>query len=295
MSAPEIRTVQDANSGAPQVGIIILNFNGSSVIPGLLDSIDKLDYPSFRVFFVDNASTDNSFDLARNRESRASIEIIINEKNLFFSAGNNVGIKRALEWGAEFVLLLNNDTIVPPALLTQLVDFLSSHEDVGVAGPLIHFADPPGHIWAAGGMVSTWFGLVRHRGIRTPDTGRFSTPSKVDYVSGAAMMVRRDVFKKIGFLDESFPMYYEDTDFSFRARKAGFDCWYVPTDPVIHLVSFAAGGQVSRFKVGRRFRSGMRFFQRHAKWYQWPTIIVGQIYEAVRVGLMVIGGKIRRG
>jgi GT2 family glycosyltransferase len=274
------------------VAIVVLNYNGASVLPALLESLDRQAYPSLRVFMVDNASADQSLDYLRAYKSKGEMELIANDSNLLFSGGNNVGIRKALDWGAKYVLLLNNDTIVPPRLVNQLVDFLQSHSNVGIVGPMIHFGDAKNIIWAAGGMVSTWWGIVKHRGIRAADNGQFSEPSKVDYVSGAALMARSEVFNKIGLLDPSFPMYYEDTDFCFRARKAGFEIWYVPTDPLIHLVSVAAGGQVSKFKIQRRFGSGLRFFARHAKWYQWPTIVLGQVYEAIRVGLMIAFGKI---
>ena len=277
----------NASPHAGPVAVVVLNYNGENLLPALLESLDQLQYPSFRVFMVDNASTDNSLNILLACKSFAEIEIIANDSNLLFSGGNNVGIRKALDWGAKYVLLLNNDTIVPPRLVNQLVDFLQSCPNAGVVGPMIHFGEPKGIIWGAGGTVSTWWGIVKHRGIRERDRGQFSKPAQVDYVSGAALMARREVFEKIGLLDMAFPMYYEDTDFCFRARVAGFETWYVPTDPLIHLVSVAAGGQVSKFKISRRFSSGMRFFARHAKWYQWPTIILGQIFETIRVTLMI--------
>jgi len=278
-------TSQDGHThkADPGVGIVVLNFNGRDVLPGLLDSLTGIAYPNFKIFLVDNASPDGSADIAEAYTDRLPLEIIRNSENLLFSKGNNVGIKRAMEWGADYVFLLNNDTVVPPELVAQLVRFLEDKSGAGIAGPMIHFGTPDGVIWGAGGEISTWWGLTRHRGIREQDRGQFSEAAKVDYVSGAAFLVRRTVIEKIGMLNESLPMYYEDTDFCFRARKAGYETWYVPTEPLIHLVSVAAGGQLSINKIRRRFVSGMKFFAVHAKWYQWPTIILGQIYESVRV------------
>jgi GT2 family glycosyltransferase len=271
-----------------RVGIVILNFNGKDVLPGLLESLMKLDYPDFRIFLIDNNSADDSIVQARSEFSdKLPLDITVNSANLLFSAGNNVGIRKAIDWGADYIILLNNDTIVPQKLLAGLVDLLERNPKAGVAGPMIHFAEPEGTIWGAGGMVNTWWGLVRHRGIRHKDVGQFSEPGRVDYVSGAALMARSEVFSKLNMLDESFQMYYEDTDFCFRASKAGHETWFVPTTPLIHLVSVAAGGQASRFKISRRFSAGMRFFARHARWYQWPTIILGQVYEAIRVAIML--------
>ncbi len=279
------------DSAPKKCGVVVLNYNGKDVLPGLLQSLAKIDHPNFRIFLVDNNSQDDSIEQARvNYSDKLPMEIILNSENLLFSAGNNVGIKRALEGGEEYIILLNNDTIVPVSMFRELAEFMDKNPKAGIAGPMIHFGEPEGTIWGAGGMVFTWWGLVRHRGIRQKDTGQFSEPAIVDYVSGAAIMVRREVFEKIGMLNPSFPMYYEDTDFCFRAKKAGYEIWYVPTEPLIHLVSVAAGGQTSGFKIRRRFASGMRFFARHAGFWQWPTIFLGQIYEAIRVGLMVMRG-----
>jgi len=277
------------HSVPPKCGIVVLNYNGERVLGALLGSLASIEYPEFRIFLVDNASTDESVAIARSWSDRIPMELVRNEENLLFSRGNNVGIERAIAWGADYVFLLNNDTIMPPGLLNELIDFMERNPQAGICGPMIHFGDGE-IIWGAGGVVSTWWGLVRHRGIRRKDTGQFLVPAKVDYVSGAAMMVRREVFERIGMLDAAFPMYYEDTDFCFRARKAGFESWYVPTAPLVHMVSYAAGGQASGFKIRRRFCSGMKFFARHAGWYQWPTIILGQVYETVRVAFLVMRG-----
>ncbi len=286
-----IPILENTSTEIKRVGIVILNYNGKDVLPGLLESLTKIDYRNFRVFLIDNNSEDDSIERARdNYSTRLPLEIIENQENLLFSRGNNVGIKSAVNWEADYIILLNNDTVVPPKMIGQLVEFMEKQPNIGIAGPMIHFFEPDNTIWGAGGMVNSWWGLVRHRGIREKDRGRFSEPAKVDYVSGAALMARTEVFTRLNMLDESFPMYYEDTDFCFRAKNQGYETWYVPTSPLIHLVSVAAGGQASRFKITRRFSAGMKFFARHAKWYQWPTILLGQVYEAIRVGLLVIRG-----
>lgn len=280
-----------ANSdGGRSVGVIVLNYNGREVLPGLLESLENIDYPNWRLFLVDNASTDNSIALARSWLDKLPMEIIENRENLLFSAGNNVGIERAMDWGADYIFLLNNDTIVPSILISEMIDFMEKNPRAGIAGPMIHFGKPEGVIWGAGGRVYEWWGLVRHRGIRRVDGGQFPEPKRVDYVSGAAMLIKRDVIDKVGMLDAGFPMYYEDTDFCYRAKRAGFEVWYVPTAPLIHLVSVAAGGQASMFKIRMRYAAGMRFFAKYSRWYQWPTILLGQIYETIRVGLMIARG-----
>lgn len=286
-----IPILENTSTEIKRVGIVILNYNGKDVLPGLLESLTKIDYRNFRVFLIDNNSEDDSIERARdNYSGKLPLEIIENQENLLFSRGNNIGIKSAVNWEADYIILLNNDTVVPPQMIGQLVEFMEKQPNIGIVGPMIHFFEPDNTIWGAGGMVNSWWGLVRHRGIREVDNGQFSEPAKVDYVSGAALMARTEVFTRLNMLDESFPMYFEDTDFCYRAGNQGYETWYVPTSPLIHLVSVAAGGQASRFKISRRFSAGMKFFARHAKWYQWPTILLGQVYEAIRVGLLVIRG-----
>ncbi|MFZ5982049.1 MAG: glycosyltransferase family 2 protein [Patescibacteria group bacterium] len=197
----------------PKVFIVVLNYNGAQVIKQCLSSLFNLEYPNFSVVVVDNDSKDGSFEMAKNQFGRAYF--IKNEKNLGFATGNNVGIRFSLERGADWVWLLNNDTEVDPSSLKELV-FQGEKAGAGILSPVIFERDGE-KIWFAGGRIDWLRMKVVHFQRAISEEFYLS-----DFITGCAMLVKKDVFKKIGLLDEDFFLYYEDADFGERARRAGF-------------------------------------------------------------------------
>jgi hypothetical protein len=219
--------------------------------------------------------------------------VIANRENLGFAGGNNVGIRHALESGAEYVLLLNNDTVVDPELIDHLLRPFREDAGVGITGPKIYYYTPSDQIWFAGGRIYLGRGTSRHIGIRQTDDGRFDRPAEVDYVTGCALMASREVYERCGLLDPSYVAYYEDADFCMRARRAGFRVVYAPGGRVWHKISASTGGQMSRRKITRKFRSTLKFFGRYAKPWHWLTIPVFFLLDAARVVFLVASGRIR--
>jgi len=214
------------NNPYPKVNIVVLNYNGKQCLPGCLKSLFQVDYPNFEIVVVDNNSDDGSLELARQSFSRATF--IKNEQNLGFSAGNNVGIKYSLEKMADFVFLLNNDTEVEKDFLKQLVQ-VAKINDAGILGALI-FSGNNKDIWFSGGKID-W---LRMKALNEQVLIKNNNNSP-DFVSGCAMLVRAEVFAKIGLFDEDFFLYWEDVDFSVRAKKAGFALSVVANSHVRHL------------------------------------------------------------
>lgn len=203
----------------PKVSIIILNWNGWADTKECLVSLNCVDYDNFEVILIDNGSKE-SLDFARDIEEQFSnlkIELILNEENLGFAGGNNQGIKIALEGGAEYVLLLNNDTTVEPDFLKKLIEAGEKNKSYGILGPVIYSSNEPEKIWFAGGQFN-W--------LRTRGSHIFTEPSdelkKVDYITGCCLLVKKEVIEKIGLLSEDYFLYYEDGDWCLRARKAGY-------------------------------------------------------------------------
>lgn len=211
----------------PKVFIIVLNYNGKDVVRTCLNSLFKINYPNVEVVVVDNASTDGSFELAKAAFSKA--HFIKNEVNLGFSTGNNIGIRFALEKMADFVLLLNNDTEVTPDFLTELINATTTDEKIGISSPKI-FKDKTAQIWFAGGKID-WFKMKSLH----ENKNNSSIPYETGFISGCAMLIKKNVFKKIGLFDEDFFLYWEDVDFSIRAQKAGFKTVIIPTSTVYHF------------------------------------------------------------
>jgi len=222
-------------TNVPTVEIIVLNWNGREDTLACLDSLMRLEYPSFQVTVVDNGSTDGSPDAVRR--AFPQVDVLETGANLGYAGGNNRGLERALARGAPYILLLNNDTTVVPDMLTHLVSALEAEPTVGVAGPTIYYADRPEVIWTAGGAIDWRRGDTRMIGLDEPDGGQFGTvPREVDFVSGCAMLLRREVPERVGLLDERFFLYYEEVEWCVRARRAGFRIIHVPPARVWHRI-----------------------------------------------------------
>ncbi|MDH3197257.1 MAG: glycosyltransferase family 2 protein [Candidatus Krumholzibacteria bacterium] len=276
----------------PRVVVIVLTWNGRDLTLECLESLRSVRAAGVEVVVVDNASSDGTAAAVRERHGDG-VTLIENGANLGFSAGNNVGIAYALRRGARFMLLLNNDTAVDPDFIDELLRPLERDPRVGITGPKIYYYTPRDRIWFAGGEVRMARGLARHVGIRETDRGQYDAPREVDYVTGCALMARREVYEEIGLLDPSYAAYFEDTDLCMRARRAGYGLLYVPTAKVWHKISASTGGQLGRRKIARRLRSGARFFWRYARPYHWLTIPLFFVADGLRVAAMVATGRIR--
>jgi GT2 family glycosyltransferase len=281
-----------AADATPSIAIIVLNWNGRDLTLDCLRSLEAVSTPGLRTILVDNASTDGSVDAVRQRYGDR-ITVIVNEDNLGFAAGNNVGIRRALGGGADFILLLNNDTVVAPDFVDHLLRPMLSTPEIGITAPKIYYAEPKDRIWFAGGEISMWRGVARHTGIRETDRGQYDTERDIDYATGCAFLARGSVFAKIGDLDPGYRAYFEDADFCVRARESGYRIRYIPSAHVWHRISASTGGQLSRRKASRKLASARRFFGRHARPYHWLTIPFFFVLDVIRIASLVLAGRIR--
>ncbi len=261
----------------PLVFIILVNWNGKKVTLECLDSLAKVSYKNFKVVVVDNASSDGSVQAIRDQHPESIV--LEQTSNLRFAGGNNAGIRHALEYGAELVCLLNNDTTVDGEFLSHLVSRIQSDSKIGMAAPKIYYHDEPNRIWFAGGSISMWTGTMKHIGIREDDHGQHDVSKETDYATGCCILTSREVVEKVGGLDESFFMYTEDADWSMRVRRAGYSVVYEPRAKVWHKLSVASGGHLSIFKMKNKLISNYRFFRRYATFpqmlvYPWMNVIV---------------------
>jgi len=275
----------------PPVTVVVLNWNGRDDSEACLASLQQVTYDNVRVILVDNGSTDGS--VAYLRERFADVTFIVNDRNLGFAEGNNVGIRRALEEDAAWVLLLNNDTTVEPDFLTKLVDAVRRDETIGIIGPRLNRYDPSDRVWFAGGRVCLWSGWTWHTGNHATDRGQFTGLVDEDYQTGAAMMLRRDVLKRVGVLDADYVSYFEDNDLCVRAKSAGFRVVCCCDAKVYHKVSASTGGGLTPHKAYRKILSGARFFRTHAGPFRYYTTIAAfnAAYAAATVLLETLRGK----
>jgi GT2 family glycosyltransferase len=221
------------------VTIVVLNWNGLKDTMDCLGSLNQLDYENYEVVVVDNGSVDESVPVIRERFP--GVTVIENGENLGYTGGNNVGLCHSMAQGADYTLLLNNDTLVHPAFLRLLVDAVKAEPTVGIAGPTIYYHERPDVIWSAGGAIDWRRGNTRMVGLGERDEGQLGQmPRTVDFVTGCALLVKRTVMERVGLLDERFFAYYEEAEWCVRARRAGFKVIHVPRAKVWHKIPLDA-------------------------------------------------------
>jgi GT2 family glycosyltransferase len=223
----------------PKVNIIVLTWNQCAVTLECLGSLREQHYPNIEITLVDNGSADGS--VATIKASFPGITIIENGENLGFAEGNNVGLRRALAGDAEYIMLLNNDTIVAPGMIGALVDVMEGDLAIGITGPKMLYFDQPGTIWCAGNRVDPQTGESIRLRAEQADDDRDTSLLDVDFITACAICLRREVIEAVGLLDPRFFIYYEETDWCARARANNWRVAYVPQARLWHKVSATMG------------------------------------------------------
>lgn len=210
-----------ASTPDPSVAIILVNWNGFEFTAACLDSLRKVDYLDFRVILVDNASQNQEGQ--RLKKAFPEIDLIGNSENLGFAGGNNSGIRQALDQGYSHVLLLNNDTIVEPDFLGQMIRKFDQNPQLGVVQPLICFLHDRSQIWSAGGKWNGFLGRAITLGDRENVNSFHSKGRNLDWATGCCLLITREALLKTGLLNESYFAYFEDVEWSLRFRENGFE------------------------------------------------------------------------
>lgn len=232
---------------------IILNWNGWPDTIKCINSLNKQNYSNLLKLIVDNNSHDDS--VSKIKQKLPSIELLQTRSNLGFGGGCNVGIRHALARGADYVWLINSDAIVDVNALSALVRVAEAHPKLGSVGSVVYEADKIDQIQLyGGGQVNLWSGQSRHR----------LSPGSLDFVSGASVLLRSTALEEVGLFDETtFFMYWEDTDLSFRLRKAGWQLAVADDSKIWHQQS-ASLGKGSSLLDEYFTRSAVRFLRRYA-------------------------------
>ena len=247
----------------PRSCIVVLNWNGAEDTLACLKSLAGVMSPSCRVLVVDNGSTDGSPD--KIREAFPDIELLLLPANIGYAGGNNAGFRRVLELKAEFVIFLNNDTIVDAGFCTPLLETLQRNPLAGIAVPKIFYLDRPERLWYAGGVVTLSTGLICHVGLRKKDAPQFGHPGITGYATGCCFAMRCRDFEVVGGFDETFTMYAEDVDLSLRIRSLGMSVTYVPSSRIWHKVSASLQGSPLQ-KLAKKSFGALRLFRKHRAW-----------------------------
>ena len=235
------------------VAIILLNWNGQADTRACLASLAQLTYPDYQVIVVDNGSSDDSVPALRR--DYPEITVLPTGANLGFAAGNNVGLRYALEHGADYLLMLNNDTVVDPHLLDAFVAASTAHPEAGSLGAKIYYFSDPQRLWYAGARWKTDEADFGHIGGGELDDGQtWERECETAYACGCALFTRAALLKQVGLLHPPYFAIFEEADWCYRARRLGYPALFVPTAKVWH-------------KVSASFEGGWQ--QPHYQYYYW--------------------------
>jgi GT2 family glycosyltransferase len=247
----------------PLVSVIILNFNGRDLLCKCLQSVFKTDYPDYEVIVVDNGSTDESCMMVEREFPH--VQLIRNHENCGYSKGNNVGILYSI---GEFIVLLNNDTVVTPEWLSELVREAERNPECFYQ-PKILFARSK-KINSAGNSIQL-YGFAFPRGIGELDFGQYDKECEISYSSGACVLASKEFIKKIGLLDDDFYTFYEDVNWGWRALMLGYKSIYVPSAVVYHKWGGTWGSKMFSNKFYLIERSRLATVFRN---YSFRTLII---------------------
>jgi GT2 family glycosyltransferase len=301
----------------PKVAIVILNWNNWQDTIECLESVFQINYPNYSVILVDNHSQDDSIkNILKYAEGKINVEsnffdyskvnkplncqiikkceingkinadkqltLILNDANDGFAEGNNIGIRYALKnLDADYVLLLNNDTVVDKYFLDPLIKEGEINEKIGILGSKLYYYDNPNVIWCVGGKIDWKFARGLHVGINEEDIGQYNTNQSFDYISGAALLIKTEVFNKVGLLNERYFLYFEETDFELKASENNYGNLYIPESKVWHKVSKTGGGIKNELGLYYITRNRWLFMKKWAKKGNYLIFAVLQILMAI--------------
>ncbi len=251
----------------PKIIAVILNVRDTPRLLDCLRSLDRVEYTSLGIVVVHNGPPVAGFESAVRFASARVSEVIFAGFNSGFSAGNNLGIQLALGKGADYVLLLNDDTEVAPDFLSRLVEETVKNPPVGMSGSRVFYFSEPGKIWFSGAEFSRDNCAFSFPGADQNESsyGRLE-PASTDYVTGCCLLASRKVLETVGLLDEKFFLYWEDSDWGLRSVAAGFKNMVVPTSRIWHKVSSSSGGNDSPLKIYHKTRGHLLFADIHSPW-----------------------------
>jgi len=273
----------------PKVIVIVLNWNRPDDTLRCIQSIKRSDYKNMQIVVVDNGSSVELY--TRLRAALPDVEFLRSEVNLGFAKGNNLGLRYALAQAADYALVINNDTIVDPHMVSQLVAAAEVHPNAGLVGPIIYYLDHPNRVWFAGYRFSYGIYFLR-RGLhlRPP----LQAVEEVDFVSGCGMLIRRSVLERIGLFSEDYFMYYEDLDLSFRVKMAGMSIICVTGARMWHAVSASAGGPDSPLKQYYQVKSSLVFYRKHSRGLKfWINLLLRLAHAFTTMLYAVLCGRLK--
>ncbi|MDD2487616.1 MAG: glycosyltransferase family 2 protein [Candidatus Gracilibacteria bacterium] len=248
--------------------IIVVNYNSSNDLLETMESLDKFSDEIFDAYIVDNASDKDDLMNLENNLNKKHFLIKL-EKNLGFAGGNNVAIKECLNKGYDYLFLLNPDTIIEDKNFFEIIEEQIIKEKADIIGPLIKFYPEKDKIYFAGGEVNKYTAFTKMVGKKEIDVGQFKENIEYDFITGCAMVIRKEVFERIGLLPEEYFLYFEETDFCMNAKNEGFKIIFTPKTYLYHKVSTSIK-YLSNTYLYYMIRNYRIFASKHVKHFYLP-------------------------
>lgn len=274
-----------SNVFSGKVTIVLLNYNGANDTIDCLQSLLSISYHNYNIIIVDNDSSDKSIEEIKiymqnhniehiifpsivsaleDENQNTFISIIQSEHNGGYGYGNNIGIKYALKNNADYVLILNNDTVVDPCFLEPIVQMCEKDKSIGIATGKIYFYDKPDTIWSNGGKFNHCIAKVEHMNFNEKDIGQ-KPPKENTFISGCMWLIPKQVFERVGLINEEYFMYVEDLEFCQRVLNVGYKLNVCTQSKIWHKVGSTTGGAFSNFSVAWRSKNMNKFIRVHIK------------------------------
>lgn len=249
-----------------KTGLVTVLYKSDDVLEGFFKSIAAQAYKDYILYLIDNSASEASDELIKKISEQYPVTAcrhIKSDGNIGVAAGNNTGIHAALADGCTHVLLLNNDIEVEDSYaIDKLVSLCGQGESMIV--PKIFYYDTR-RLWMAGGYMDKWRALGVHYGYGKTDAPKYNAGKHISYAPTCFMMIAKEVFEKVGYMDEKYFAYYDDTDFVLRATRAGFKVYYEPSVSILHKVSSSGGGDLSTFYIYYSNRNKIYFIRKNLK------------------------------
>ncbi|MGL4533675.1 MAG: glycosyltransferase family 2 protein [Fusobacteriaceae bacterium] len=275
-----------------KIGIVTVLYNSATVLEEFFQSLKKQTYKNYILYIIDNNSQDESLKICKNELINADFEfkIIENSKNEGVAKGNNEGILKALEDNCDYILLANNDIKFKEDVLKKLIEAYEKTQEKIIV-PKIYFEGSK-KIWMAGGKFDNIRALTPHIGYKIEDNGQYNIEKKTTYAPTCFMIFDKEVFKNVGYMDELYFVYYDDSDYLWRCNEKGYQILYIPTIEIEHKVSVSTGGSDSNFTIKYINRNRLYFINKNFK--SWNKIIAKSYFYGTRLIKSIGYNKIKR-
>ncbi|GBE20401.1 poly-beta-1,6-N-acetyl-D-glucosamine synthase [archaeon BMS3Abin17] len=270
----------------PKVSILIINYNGGDKVIRCLNSVMKLDYPSYEIIVIDNGSSDGSQEKIKKEFSQ--IKLVENKENLGSVGAHNQGFKLAK---GDFILGLDDDAVASPSLLKNLVKVALSNNKIGIVVPKIYYYSKPNIFNSTGFFLNPITGKMKDLGIGKEDKGQLDFQREIDYVPSSIILIKKEALKTAGGMNEDYFVYYEDSDWCLRVRNAGYKIVYTPNTKAWH--DCKTQGELSPFRVYHYTRGKTLFMKQSSTPLNKFLFILFHIflYSPARIFSFILKGK----